>query len=96
MQSDEPGYWMWESSGVLRPAVEAYLEGRALSAEDIAALRAYCRQWVMSSAWDRNPYMNEDGQRWLSQVRASVDGLTSREALRAWLQLVADGGMDPL
>jgi hypothetical protein len=39
-----PGYWMYETSGVLRPAVEAYLAGGPLSEAHIAALCAYLRQ----------------------------------------------------
>lgn len=33
-----PDYWMHEVSGALRPAVEAYLAGGPMTAEQIAAL----------------------------------------------------------
>jgi hypothetical protein len=36
-----PGYWMYETSGVLRPAIENYLNNRPMSPENIAAMRAY-------------------------------------------------------
>jgi hypothetical protein len=36
----DPGYWLHETSSVLRPAIERYLRGEVLSPEDIAALRA--------------------------------------------------------
>lgn len=33
-----PGYWMYETSGMLRPAVEAYLTGKRMTAhKDIIA-----------------------------------------------------------
>ena len=47
--TEAPGYWMNETSGVLRPAVEAYLFHEDLSHEHIATLRAYFRQWVKRS-----------------------------------------------
>ena len=36
-----PGYWKHETSGVLRPAVEAYLGGGPMTGSQIAAMRAY-------------------------------------------------------
>lgn len=47
-----PGYWMDETSGVLRPAVEAYLHGRDMTPEEIVAMRAYLRQWIMATTWN--------------------------------------------
>jgi hypothetical protein len=52
----EPGYWLHESSGVPRPAVEAYLAGEPMAEAQIAAMRAYLRQWIGSPVWDQNPY----------------------------------------
>lgn len=46
-----PGYWMNETSGVLRPAIEAYLAGGPLAAEHVGAMRAYLRQWIFATAW---------------------------------------------
>lgn len=39
-----PGFWMNETSGVLRPAVEAYLRREPMTPNQIAAMRAYLRQ----------------------------------------------------
>ena len=44
--SGVPGYWMNETSGVLRPAIEAYLLEKDMTAQQIAAMRAYIRQWM--------------------------------------------------
>ena len=83
-----PGYWMHETSGVLRPAIEAYLcQDPILSAENIAAIRAYLRQWIASPVW-RGPGVEH--------LRARVDGLTTRRAIDAWLTDALDAGIDPL
>jgi hypothetical protein len=92
----EPGYWMWETSGRLKPAVAAFLNGADLSAEHITALRAYCRQWIMSDVWDRNPHAGPEEWVSLAELRADVDRLTSREAISAWLRRASDEGLDPL
>jgi hypothetical protein len=83
-----PGFWMNETSGVLRPAVEAYLRWEPLSAAQIAALRAYLRQWIEAYAW-----LEEDE---LFTLRQEVDQLTSREAIDRWLDAALDLGIDPL
>jgi len=82
-----PGYWMNETSGVLRPAVEAYLRGDPLDDGQIAALRAYFRQWI-AGPWAADPG--------LDKLRESVDGLTSRRAIVRWLDLAMEENIDPL
>jgi len=94
--TDLPGYWMHETSGVLRPAVEAYLDGGPLSADQIAALRAYLRQWVMSPLWDENPHATEGHRQWLAMQRRLVDCLTSRSTIEVWIAGAVEMGMDPL
>lgn len=82
-----PGYWMWETSGVLRPAIEAYLFGDGMTPEQIAAMRAYLRQWIEAPAW-RGFDVHE--------LRAGLDGLTTRQAIHEWLDLADSAGIDPL
>lgn len=82
-----PGYWMQETSGVLRPAVAAYLAGGAMTPEQVAALRAYLRQWIAAPAWKG---------RKVRFLRRSIDSLTSREAIRSWLTIASEEGIDPL
>jgi hypothetical protein len=91
-----PGYWMHETSGVLRPVVEAYLRGEPLNPEQIAVMRAYLRQWVMSEVWGQNPHMDDAERAWLASLRATVEGLTSRDGIKYWLDRATEGGMDPL
>lgn len=91
-----PRYWMHETSGVLRPAVEAYLAGGPLSDGQSATLRAYFRQWIMAPAWDRNPHLGREDAAWLAELRQQVDGLTSRAAIDNWLDAAVAGGLDPL
>lgn len=91
-----PGFWMHETSGVLRPAVEAYLGGGELSAAHVAALHAYCRQWVNSPVWDRNPHAGAEEREALAMLRRLVDSITSRPTLETWLAAAVDFGIDPL
>jgi hypothetical protein len=80
-----PGYWMNETSGVLRPAVEAYLLGEPMSEAQIAAMRAYLRQWVAG-------FFGAGA----ADLASRVDKLTSREAIEDWLDDATEIGIDPL
>jgi DNA transposition AAA+ family ATPase len=82
-----PGYWMHETSGVLRPAVAAYLSGGDRTAEQIAAMRAYLRQWIMAPVWRGSE---------VPVLRRLIDTLTSRAAIARWLELAEGAGVDPL
>ncbi len=82
----DPRYWMHETSGVLRPAVLAYLDGGAMTAEQIAAMRAYLRQWI-SGPWASDS---------IDELRRGIDGLVSRDAIRQWLNAAESEGIDPL
>jgi len=84
----EPGYWMSESTGVLRPAVEAYLRGEDMTPVGIAVMRAYLRQWIDAPHWG--------GGDDLEELRNGIDGLTSRAAITAWLNRAERLGIDPL
>jgi hypothetical protein len=83
----QPAYWMNETSGVLRPAVEAYLSGGEMSPEHVAAMRAYLRQWIAGPLWE--------GEK-VEELRRSIDGLTSRAAISAWIWAAVREGIDPL
>jgi hypothetical protein len=93
---NDRGYWMYETSSVLRPAIEAYLGGGPLTLHHIATLRAYLRQWVRATIWDRNPHAGPTEKAWLAGMRDDVDELTSREAIERWLDTALDHGIDPL
>jgi hypothetical protein len=84
--SFSPGFWMDETSGVLRPAVEAYLNHDAMTPAQIAAMRAYLRQW-MQGDW------MGDG---IDDLRNGVNDITNQTALRRWLQSAYDLSIDPL
>jgi hypothetical protein len=86
--SADPGYWMYETSGALRPAIAAYLQGEPMSDEMIAAMRAYLRQWIMAACWGEHDE--------IKALRAGIDGLTSRQAIRQWLDAALDENIDPL
>lgn len=78
---------MNETSGVLRPAVTAYLNGEAMTPEQIAAMRAYLRQWI-AGPWGPEPEVE--------QLRRDVDKLTTRTAIRHWLDRAERWNIDPL
>jgi hypothetical protein len=88
-----PGYWMNEASGVLRPAVEAYLQGHPMSRREIGAMQAYLRQWIMSPVWNENPH---GGHAELAGLRDLVNSLTTQAQISLWLHRAMDLGIDPL
>lgn len=87
-----PKFWMNETSGVLRPAIEAYLSGGEMTPDQVGAMRAYLRQWIMSPAWDMNPH----GSAELSGLRDGIDSLVNRAQISSWLTKAIDVGIDPL
>lgn len=91
-----PHYWLHETSGVLKPVVEAYLNNKTLSEQDIAILRQYLRQWIMWPGWDENPHASEGHRQWLAMQRRLIDCLTSRATIEVWLAGAVEMGMDPL
>lgn len=80
-----PGYWPRETSGVLRPAIEAYLSGGPMSPEHVAAMRAYLRQWIAADVWCG-----------ADTLRQRIDELTDRAAIARWLDNALEIGIDPL
>ena len=89
-----PKFWRFETSGVLKPAVEAYLEGKPPSISEITSLRAYLRQWIFSPVWDENPYVGAGNE--LQGLRDAIDSLTNRAQIETWLRKASDIGIDPL
>lgn len=82
-----PGYWMNETSGVLRPAIEAYLAGGEMSGEHIAAMRAYLRQWINAPGFSGRDVI---------ALRAFVNELTDRKKIDGWIDYATEIGCDPL
>lgn len=82
-----PGFWMNEASGVLRPAVEAYLLGRPMTPAHVAARRAYLGQWIDAPGWIGPE---------VAMLRVTVNALTRRADIDAWLDRALDAGIDPL
>jgi hypothetical protein len=78
---------MDEQSGVLRPAIEAYLHGERMTAGQIDAMRGYLRQWVMLGDW-RGPLVDV--------LRTMVTDIWSQTDISRWLDLADDAGLDPL
>lgn len=84
---EPPGYWMHETSGVLRPAVEAYLNGEELTSFQVVYLRAYLRQWINSPMWQGEA---------VDTLRSWVNELRDRQSISRWLLVAGEEGIDPL
>jgi hypothetical protein len=85
---DAPKFWMYESSGVLRPVVEAYLKGQDLSTEQIGLMRAYLHQWVRSPVW-------KPGSQ-LEMLRLRICAIETRADITDCLAVAEFLGIDPL
>jgi hypothetical protein len=83
----EPGYWMDETTGALRPAIEAYLlDDLPMTVDQIGAFRAYLRQWM------EGPWQGPD----IPALRLAINDIDSREAIDAWLERALASNIDPL
>jgi hypothetical protein len=86
-----PKYWMHETSGVLRPAIEGYLNRRPLTLFEVATIRAYLRQWIFSPVWD-----GLGGDEELARLRRQIDGIRNRADIDRWIRDALEEGHDPL
>jgi len=84
---DAPKFWSNESTGVLQPVVLAYLRGRRLNYQEIAIMRAYLRQWIMSPVWAGFE---------VDLLRKALDFIDDYDSLRRWIDSATDEGIDPL
>lgn len=85
---DAPKYWMHETSGLLRPVIEDYLNGYGLSQGQIGTMRAYLRQWFASPAWGPSDE--------LYALRARIEAIASRDDIEGIIEDAMDLGIDPL
>jgi hypothetical protein len=83
---DAPKYWMNETTGVVAPAVQAYLFNELMAPEYIPATRAYLRRWICSPVW-RGPKVDF--------LRGCLDELTSRTAIDRWIAIAVDEWLAP-
>lgn len=86
MNAFAPRYWMHETSGVLRPVIEAYLSGRVLNDAEVGIMRKYLYQWVTLGDWGQD----------VSELAAAVAGIRTREDVERCIVELDDWGMDPL
>lgn len=94
-EKQHPKYWKHETTGRLRPVIEAYYDGRQLTAIGCALLRAYLDQWIQSPVWDLPPieaYYRAE----LAKLRRSVRALKTGLDIREWLSAANRIGIEPL
>ena len=73
--------------GVLRPAIEAYLDGGEMTSTELMALQAYLKRSITEPNW------RGDG---VEGLRERVEGLDTREKLKEWLHDALELGINPL
>jgi hypothetical protein len=78
---------MNEQSGVLRPAIEAYLHDKHMTPIQVATVRAYLRQWISAPAW-KGPMIDV--------LRTAVEEIIERDDITRWLARAESCGIDPL
>jgi hypothetical protein len=81
-----PGYWRFETSGVLEPAVRAYLNRGPMTDAQIAVMRAYLRQW-MAGDW-LGPMIDV--------LRTKVEEITTKADIEDWMEMANRESIDPL
>ena len=82
-----PGYWMHETGGQLRPAIEALLWGGQLTNDQVPIVRDYLRQWIAG------PWIPEEP---VQCLRDRIDGLACTGDILSWLEDADAIGIDPL
>jgi hypothetical protein len=82
-----PGYWMRETSGILRPIIERYLDGESLNSHQLAVMRGYLRQWIYAEG-----FFGPD----VAWLRAHVGDVTDMHTLHIWLERALEAGVCPL
>lgn len=93
LNAQAPGYWMHEASGVLRPAIVAYLAKAVDPAapdptpHQIGTIRAYLRQWMASPLW-YGPMIDV--------LRTQIGEITAWQDISRWLNRASNEGIDPL
>jgi hypothetical protein len=79
---------MYETSGVLKPAVEAYLNAKRLSGREVALLKLYLWQWVNSPVWAPSGA--------LEALRLRVAAIANGDDVDLAVAAAEELGMDPL
>lgn len=80
-----PLYWMNETTGVMRSAVIAFLDGNATE-KQLALVIAYCKAWVDCPVWEGN----------LAGIRKSIREVKTSDELKWWIHEALEEGIDPL
>jgi len=92
-----PKYWMHETTGILKPVVNAYLKGERIDRIQIAIMRKYLEQWFDSPVWAPGWGAESAAAMFkLEALRRQVHAIQSREDIEAVLRDALDLGIDPL
>lgn len=91
-----PGYWMHETSGVLKPVIQKFLAADDLTGREIHILRLYFQQWIDSPVWDKNPHATESSRLALQKLRDDAKRIECVDDAMYWIHAAQHAGMDPL
>jgi hypothetical protein len=91
-----PKFWRNETSGVLEPAIMAYLGGGPMTESQVMLVRLYVLQWINSPVWNENPAITDYGRAELKALRDQAEAIRTRADLREWFHIALDEGIDPL
>lgn len=83
-----PHYWMHETGEELKPAMQLYLTGRAITDRQLEVIKSYVAQWVNSPVWR--------GSAELARLREDVAAVRNRADLTKAIDQAVEIGMDPL
>lgn len=86
---DGPGYWKHETSGVLAPVVQAYLNGEKLNAFELRIMQNYVYQWVAHPTWKET-----NGR--LQTLILKVAAIETQADLQQCIEAATLLGLDPL
>jgi len=93
---EAPKYWQHETGGLLRVAIENYLNGRTMTVRDVALMRAYLCQWIDSPVWDLNPVLDARAIAALTGLRTSARAIRTVADIHRWIHYALNEGQDPL
>jgi hypothetical protein len=86
-RTNDPGYWINDTSGVLTAVVTRYLRGKTLNAVECGVMRDYFAQWIR-----RGLFRGEE----VEQLRRDVHTLRNHDDIADWIRRATDAGVDPL
>lgn len=81
-----PRFWMEEQTGALSAAIDSYMDGSKLSAQELELIKIYLRQYIERAV------LSDRGQR--AQLVRRIDGLRSNQDIEDFADTAAEYGAE--